>query len=139
MHDYHPRHRFPKEVRSCDENMIHITKASNQQENRRIQFIEKDYYEKSFADAIIYKGFLRCTLSSLRNTILKTDKTILGYISETREGKHAYCKYNKLTGLFTVYTYINGEPKTITAYRKNWQEFTGDMGIEYFDEIPTGL
>ena len=66
-------------------------------------------------------------------------KTILGYISETREGKHAYCKYNKLTGLFTVYTYIDGEPKTITAYRKNWQEFTGDMGIEYFDEIPTEL
>lgn len=40
---------------------------------------EKDYYMKSFAESSKYKGFLRCTLSSLKNTILKTDETIKGY------------------------------------------------------------
>lgn len=35
---------------------------------------DKDYYMRKFADAAQYKGFLRCTLSSLRNTILKTKK-----------------------------------------------------------------
>ena len=52
---------------------------------------EKDYYEKAFADAIQYKGFLRCTLSSLRNTILKTDKTILGYKAVAEEGIPVLC------------------------------------------------
>lgn len=40
---------------------------------------EKEYFERQFAEAIKYKGFLRCTLSSLKNTILRTDKTILSY------------------------------------------------------------
>lgn len=42
---------------------------------------ERDYFERKFADAIRYKGFLKCTHSSLINTILKTDKTVKGYIS----------------------------------------------------------
>ena len=33
---------------------------------------EKDYYTRSFAAAAVYKGFLDCTLSSLRHTILET-------------------------------------------------------------------
>ena len=40
---------------------------------------EKDYYQKSFALSIQYKGFLKATLSSLRNTILKTKKAMEGY------------------------------------------------------------
>lgn len=52
---------------------------------------EKDYYEKAFADAIQYKGFLRCTLSSLRHTILKTDKTIEGYKAVAKEGIPVLC------------------------------------------------
>lgn len=40
---------------------------------------EKDYYMRSFADAFIYKGFLKCTLSSLRNTILNTKETMKSY------------------------------------------------------------
>lgn len=35
---------------------------------------EKDRYIEKFADAVKYKGFLRCTLLSLRNTILQTQK-----------------------------------------------------------------
>lgn len=40
---------------------------------------EKDYFMRSFSEASKYEGFLRCTLSSLHNTILKTDETIKGY------------------------------------------------------------
>lgn len=40
---------------------------------------EKDYYTRSFAEGCKYKGFLKSTLSSLRNTILKTDVSMLGY------------------------------------------------------------
>lgn len=46
---------------------------------------EKDYYMRKFAEAAKYKGFLRCTLSSLRNTILQTKKDVEFYktIGET--------------------------------------------------------
>ena len=40
---------------------------------------EKDYYQRSFAGPIQYKGFLKATLSSLRHTILRTDLAMEGY------------------------------------------------------------
>lgn len=40
---------------------------------------EKGYFERKFADAFKYKGFLKSTLSSLRNTILRTDLSMEGY------------------------------------------------------------
>lgn len=66
------------------------------------------------------------------------NKTIFGYMSQTREGKIAYCKYDKNTGVFVVYTYRNDEPLTITCYTKTIREFNSDKAIEYFDEIPLG-
>lgn len=66
------------------------------------------------------------------------NKNILGYVSMTREGRTAYCKYDKDTGIFVVYTYRGTMPYTITCYTKTWREYTGDKAIEYYDEIPTG-
>ena len=66
------------------------------------------------------------------------NKKIFGYISITKDNKTAYCKYNKETQEFTVYTYRKDEPYTITMYRKSWRDFMGDKAIEYFDEIPLG-
>ena len=68
------------------------------------------------------------------------NKIIFGYESTTREGRTAYCKYNKETALFVVYFYRQGNknPQIITAYWKSWRDFTGDKAIEYFDEIPQG-
>lgn len=54
-------------LKKCASELYHVSEA------------EKDYYERSFADACRYKGFLRCTLSSLRNTILNTGETVKGY------------------------------------------------------------
>ena len=42
---------------------------------------EKDSYMRQFGDAAKYKGFLRCTLSSLRNTILNFKESMKGYES----------------------------------------------------------
>ena len=67
------------------------------------------------------------------------NKVIFGYESLTREGRTAYCKYDKETGIFVVYTYNYGsEPKTISCYTKTWREYTGDKAIEYNGEIPEG-
>ena len=38
---------------------------------------------------------MRCTLSSLRNTILKTDKTILGYKAVAEEGIPVLCIWGR--------------------------------------------
>ena len=47
---------------------------------------EKDYYIRSFAEGCKYKGFLKCTLSSLRHTIHKTKKATEGYKSVGEQG-----------------------------------------------------
>ena len=64
------------------------------------------------------------------------NKNIFGYISITRENKTAYCKYNRATEDFVVYTLRNNEPYTITMYKKDWRQYNADKAIEYFDEIP---
>ena len=41
----------------------------------------KDYYMRSFAAGTKYEGFLKCTLSSMRHTILNTSEAMKGYRS----------------------------------------------------------
>lgn len=52
---------------------------------------EKDGYIRLFAHAAVYKGFLRSTLSSLRNTILKTQKCTVNYIKAGESGLPILC------------------------------------------------
>lgn len=40
---------------------------------------ETDYYLEKFAECAQYKGFLKATLSSLRHTLMKNDKTVAFY------------------------------------------------------------
>lgn len=47
---------------------------------------EKDYYMESFAYSIKYKDFTKCTLSSLRNTILNTKETVRGFFAVESAG-----------------------------------------------------
>ena len=63
------------------------------------------------------------------------NQNIFGYISLTQKNKNAYCKYNKNTEDFVVYTRRNNEPYTITMYKKDWRQYNADKAIEYFDEI----
>ena len=52
---------------------------------------EIDYYLESFAKSIKYKGFPKCTLSSLRNTILKTKKATAYYKRTAEHGIPVLC------------------------------------------------
>lgn len=74
-----------------------------------------------------------------RAELLQTSKVdnrkIFGYQSLTREGRTANCKYNRDTEEFVVYTVRDGKPYTVTFYKKDWREFTGDKAIEYYDEL----
>lgn len=52
---------------------------------------EKDYYTRSFAAAAVYKGFLGCTLSSLRHTILETKAATESYKAVGRSSIPVLC------------------------------------------------
>ncbi len=47
---------------------------------------QTDYYLEKFAECARYKGFLKATLSSLRNTILRPDITVPNYIQTAKNG-----------------------------------------------------
>lgn len=93
---------------------------------------EKDYYERAFADAIQYKGFLRCTLSSLRNTILKTEKTILGYKAVAKEGLPVLCIWGKEDRTMPYYQSERFKEvcpdATLIPYEKSGHIFVYDEG-----------
>ncbi len=52
---------------------------------------EVDYFMRSFAYSIKYKGFLKCTLSSLKNTILATKEDTKGYIKTAQTDIPVLC------------------------------------------------
>lgn len=93
-------------------------------------------HQKQFSSETTVKEYERLADKLQRTPV--DNKNILGYMSLTRENRTAYCKYDKEQELFVVYTYRNGEPFTITCYKKNWRDFTSAKAIEYFDEIPIG-
>lgn len=65
------------------------------------------------------------------------NKTIFGYIQEV-DGKQRYAKYDKDLELFTSYVWEDDEPKTVTAFRRDWRTFNGLRFSDYIDEIPEG-
>ncbi|MBR3553569.1 MAG: alpha/beta hydrolase [Clostridia bacterium] len=52
---------------------------------------ERDDFMRKFAYALQYKGFVRCTLSSLRNTILKTEDVTNAYAEVAKQGIPVLC------------------------------------------------
>lgn len=56
---------------------------------------EVDYYLESLAYSMKYKGFPKCVLSSLRNTILKTKKITKYYIKTAEHGTPVLCLWGK--------------------------------------------
>lgn len=65
---------------------------------------------------------------------------ILGYKSLNHKSKRiAFCKYDVKRGIFVVYTYFDdGQPYTITCYKKTRQEYEIAKRNEMFDVIPKG-
>lgn len=65
-------------------------------------------------------------------------KTVFGYMSEHRfkeQERPVFCKYNKETMLFVMYTYIDDNMEFVKIQSKDWREYTGDKALEYYDEI----
>ena len=116
--------------------MFEITEKFTSEQNRNIHYNKHVKRNKEFGK-ITEQEYEE--LANQLQTSKIDNKNVFGYISETREGKTAYCKYDKETGIFVVYTYRNNTSYTITCYIKSWREYNADKAIEYHDEIPQGL
>lgn len=112
-----------------------ITEEFTSEENRQKHYNKHVLRNKEFGD--ISEEEYEILADELQRTPID-NKNILGYQSITRENRTAYCKYDKSTGIFVVYTYKNNVPYTITCYTKTIREYSSDKAIEYFDEIPPG-
>lgn len=115
--------------------MFQVTEEFTSEKNRHTHYIKHVLHKKEFGD-ITEEEYEYLADELMKKPVNR--KNILGYESLTREGKTAYCKYDKDTGIFVVYTYKGSTPYTITCYTKTWREYNGDKNIEYNDEIPSG-
>lgn len=114
-------------------------------QNRRYKYELDDYVEPK--TVVKYKSDIRneLTFEQLESEVLKLvgsdidNKSILGYVTISKESVDVYCKYNKRTELFVTYTYENSERVVKSHKFKSWREFTGDKGFEYCDEISKGM
>lgn len=93
---------------------------------------EKDYYERKFAEAIKYKGFLRCTRSSLINTILRTDKTVKSYAETAKKDIPILCIWGTIDKTMPYYQaarLIEVCPKAkLISYENSGHIFVYDEG-----------
>ncbi len=64
---------------------------------------ERDYYTRAFAENCKYKGFLKCTLSSLRHTILKTKRSTLAYKEVGKQGLPLLVIWGDIDGTMPFY------------------------------------
>lgn len=62
---------------------------------REFKHADTDLYLEKLAETLKYKGFCRCTLSSLRHTILKTKKATRFFEQAAKHGIPALCLWGK--------------------------------------------
>lgn len=92
---------------------------------------EVDYYMRSFADSVKYKGFEKCTLSSLRNTILNTGDATEGYRSVANQNIPMLVIWG--TDDKTMPYYQIKRMKQI-CYHAQYETFEGSGHVFLFDE-----
>lgn len=100
---------------------------------------QKDYYQRNFADAMRYKGFLKSTLSSLRNTILKTDKAMEGYRLAAQNNLPVLCIWGDIDKTMPYYQSrrlmeICPDMKLVT-YKGSGHIFVFDQGQQTAKDI----
>ena len=64
---------------------------------------EIDEFMRKFAYAMQYKGFVRCTLSSLRNTILATEKATRAYAETAKQNIPLLCIWGENDRTMPIY------------------------------------
>lgn len=100
---------------------------------------DKNEYMRLFADAAQYKDFLKCTLSSLRNTILRTDIAIKGYKEVAKNGIPVLCIWGTADKTMPYYQHerlleVCPQTKLIT-YENSGHIFLYDEGERTADDV----
>lgn len=92
---------------------------------------EIDDFMRKFAYALQYKGFVDCTLSSLRNTILKTDDATKCYIETAKQGLPLLCVWGEEDKTMPIYQAARMEE---VCPQLKLVRFSGSGHIFVFDE-----
>lgn len=106
-----------------------LTKCASELKNSPQDAV--DYYMRSFAYSIKYKGFLDCTLSSLKNTILKTKEDTSYYIDTAEQKIPVLCIWG--TEDKTMPFYQSERFKEIMP-EAEFHSFIGSGHVFLFDE-----
>ena len=92
---------------------------------------EIDAFMRKFAYALQYKGFVRCTLSSLRNTILATEKATKAYAAVGAQGLPLLCVWGEEDKTMPIY---QAERLQEVCPQVQLVRFPGSGHIFVFDE-----
>ena len=92
---------------------------------------EVDDFMRKFAYALQYKGFVDCTLSSLRNTILKTEKDTRAYIDTAAQNLPMLCIWGENDKTMPIYQAARLQE---VCPNVNLVRFPGSGHIFVFDE-----
>ncbi len=92
---------------------------------------EIDGFMRKFAYALQYKGFVRCTLSSLRNTILATERATEAYAATAAQGLPLLCIWGEEDKTMPIY---QAERLQEVCPQVQLVRFPGSGHIFVFDE-----
>lgn len=92
---------------------------------------EIDEFMRKFAYALQYKGFVRCTLSSLRHTILATEKATQAYAATAAQGIPLLCIWGEQDRTMPIY---QAERLQEVCPQVQLVRFPGSGHIFVFDE-----
>ena len=103
---------------------------------REIRHEDVDPYLVKLAETLKYKGFCRCTLSSLRHTILKTKKTVRFFEQAAESGIPALCLWG--TADITMPFYMADRFKEVFPAAE-FHALEGSGHIFIYDEIDRAM
>lgn len=106
-----------------------LTKCAS--EATHISQEESDAFMRKFAYALQYKDFVRCTLSSLRNTILATEKATEAYAATAAQGLPLLCIWGEEDKTMPIY---QAERMLEVCPQVQLVRFPGSGHIFVFDE-----
>lgn len=100
---------------------------------------EKDEYIRQFGDAAKYKGFLRCTLSSLKNTILNFEESMKGYRALAKTEIPMLCIWGTIDKTMPYYQHARlldvCKQMKFISYENSGHVFLYDEGARTYDDV----
>ena len=99
---------------------------------REMKHVDVDPYREKLAESFRYKGFSRCTLSSLRHTILRTKKSTGFFIEAAKLNIPTLCLWGRDD--ITMPFYMSGRFREIMPGAE-FHELDGSGHIFVYDEV----